>query len=589
MPLGEDLTSWRLWWDFNHDAHLPLVVAEAAQPKTGADEFFLGATRAKEVQSMRPSRAVMVQDVLPALRQAIVSGPAEVTAAALLAMARAGLDHPDFSRVEEISKRLGDGDQSVRECAALALGLTGDSEAFALLSSTLRGKATPMHRKGAEISTRTRAFAAYGLGTLAREAGTTKQKAFVFDELDRVLKDDAVDREVRVAALQAVSLLDLEGRGGGGYQGARLLDRVLARLDGMLTLASSRAERDVQSQVPVAIARLLGPGHRRTPRYRKRFAAILSGRRADGRRLSKVPHEVSQSCALAIGQMLGSGRGDADVVVGRADIQKVLLDVWRSHKDAQTRNFAMLALGKLGGEENRRALLRTFRRASSAVERPWCALALGLLAGEHRLRTGETDRYVVDRLEESFAKTKNPEAAGAMAVALGLAHADGARNVLMERLRRGASKPQLAAAVSDALSMLGDAGGCDSLRKLLSDCDRQPELYGHVGAALGRLGDAEIANELAVRLSAGEANRAMQVAIANALADVGDRRQVGRLVRVAGDRSRSAITRVGAVRALSGILRRGSARWNTPLRANINYRSVVASLTDRNAGVLDLR
>lgn len=578
MPIGEDLTSWRLWWEYNQDSHLPRIVEQLTAPTTGSDEFFLGATRSSR-RDLRPSAQALAVDVLPALRRAIENGPTEVTASALLALGSVGAHSREFDRIELIGRHLSAAQQTVRENAALALGLTGDLRALERLRATLRG----------DGSDRTRAFAAYGLGMLGRELDDTRHKGRVFDELERVLVEepDERDREVRIAALHAVGMLRIDSD---SYAGTRLLDRVLARLDALLADEGRNGEADdLRAHCPTAIARLIGPDHRRSPRYRQHFAALLAGRKADGRRRAKVEHELAQTCALALGQLVGAGRDEDDVVVGRDDVQALLFDTWKSHKDAQTRAFAMLALGRLGGEQTRTQLIRTFHRASSAIEQPWCALALGLLSGETQRRTGAPDRLIVQMLEDAFEDAKNPEAAGALAVALGLSGADRVQDELVERLRNSAAKPVLAMSLCDSLAMIGDRQGTPQVRAFLGECDRLPELVGKAGETLGRLGDDEVANDFAARFVDGEANVSMQVAIADALSEIGDKRQVETLVALLDDVQRSAVTRAGAARALGGIARRGAMRWNTPLRANANYRADATTLCDRRSGVLDLR
>ena len=61
------------------------------------------------------------------------------------------------------------------------------------------------------------------------------------------------------------------------------------------------------------------------------------------------------------------------------------------------------------------------------------------------------------------------------------------------------------------------------------------------------------------------------------------------LLALLDDPKQSATVRAGAAQALGGIADHQHFRWNTPLRANTNYRAAVATLTDRFQGVLDLR
>tara|TARA_R110002072_G_scaffold25443_6_gene85087 strand:+ start:24521 stop:26236 length:1716 start_codon:yes stop_codon:yes gene_type:complete len=571
-----------LWWDFNQDSHLRQKQL-AGPTATGSDDFYLGATRATRRPVLLPDRAVVIADVLPALRQAVASGPREVTASALLALGRIGLDHPEFEVFDVIVARLQDSDQVIRETAALALGLAGhtDTRSLDVLGAIVLDEDTARVARKAASNDRTRSFAAYGIGLLAKNSSVTATKHSAFEVLSQVLADQGENsRDVRVAAVQAMSLLDIDHH---KYAGAKLQRDVLACLDRYMRAEVGRGDREVQAHCPTAIARLVVDDRVQRERYQCRLASVLAGRSYDGSKRRRSHHALAQSCALALGQMVQSGSHGSDVCI------KTLLDAWHGHKDAQTRSFSMLALGQIGGKESRRALLREFRRASASIERPWCALALGLLAADHYRETGAVDALVVEELRREFARAKNPQAVGALAIGLGLAHADKSMPALKRRLRMNLAKGELAASICEALAMIGELRARETLHLVIEECDRRPQLLQKASIALGHLGDEKVAEALAKRLSDGESNYAMQVALATALAEVGDRRQVGPLLQVLVDTSRSAVTRAGAARALGGIADRRSLRWNTPLRSNTNYRANVATLTDRSSGVLDLK
>lgn len=588
IPIGPDMTTWQHWWDFNQDRHLPFEVSHAVQ--TGSDDFFLGATRKAAVPAGAVDAARVRDEVLPALRRAVDSGLRDVTANSLIALARIGLDHPDWTVTDVIAARLGDEDQRVRETAALALGLAAhtDGRRRLQLVSILRDNAAGRALVGREVSDRTRSFAAYGLGLLASRTDKSATKRAVFEALAGVLQDESiVARDVRIAALQAIGLLDIDRK---SYRGARLAAEVLATLEAFFAKDRGVGEQQVQAHCPTAIARMLGRDDPGAERHKERFAAILEGKGFDGRKSRrKVQHAVAQSCALALGQLVRPDE-DGDVAQNRdVRFSEVLRATWKTHKDAQTRNFAVLALGQIGGAENRAFLLKAVDRASRNIEQPWCALALGLCAEQRQRETGAVDTFVAETLMRCFERAKNPEAVGALAIALGLSGSDASRAKLAKALSRNVGKDVAPAAICQALSML-DAGASQvELRKALDKCDRRPELYEEATRALGRLGDDEIAEALLQRLVRGEANYGMQLALATALADVGGAAQVAPLVDIVADASRSAVTRAGAARALGGIVDRKPTRWNTLLRENANYRAAVATLTDGSGGVLDLR
>ncbi|HEB52441.1 MAG TPA: hypothetical protein ENI87_04195 [bacterium] len=575
-PLVADLTTWRQWWAFNHDAYL-LPRATSASVRTGASDFYLGATRRPPRVTSganAPTRAVVVGDVLPALRAAVTAGPRDVIASGLLALGRIALDHPGFRTFDVIAARLRDEDQRVRETAALALGLAGrtDPRCLATLRDVLHDAAN---------GDRTRSFAAYGLGLLAHRSAAVQDQRDVFEVLDHVLREQqGAARELRVAVVQAMGLLSIDDH---TYEGARLLREAVTALERTMTSGGRRGEVEVLAHCPTALARLLSREHYLAHRCKRRMAALLGGRSPETGLRQRVPHALAQSCALALGRLV---RADAACDVG---VRRALVDAAREHKDAQTRYFAVIALAQIGGDDTRELLLRWFRRSNHSVARAWYALALGVLGDGHYARTGVPDVLVVEALERSFRSSKNPETVGAIAVALGLSHADRAAQRLAQRLLDHRAKEAMAAALCDALSLVGGGSAREALAVVVAECDRRPLLFEHAGKALARLGDPEVGERMLRRFALGEPNYAMQIALTEVLAAAGDRRHVAKLVEVLADPSRSAVTRASAARALGDIADGTDGRWNTPLRRNVNYRANVATLTDRQAGVLDLR
>jgi len=586
-PLGEDLTTWQQWWDFNQDGFLRLRDREG-EAATGTSAFYLGSSR-RTAAPAAADRPLVVDKVLPTLKRAVDNGPRNVTSAGMLALARIGVDHPDFRLFDVFVERLDDGDQTTRETAAVAIGLAGhtDPRSVDQLTGLLRDDSFGRRAAGGEVEDRTRSFAAYGLGLLAHRSDAVRTKRRAFEALRDVLLDDDVrSRDVHVATLQAIGLLDIDQS---SYDGMKLASEVLTCLDEYFTDDRGAGEQNVQAHCPTAIARLLGRDHERADRYKQRFAAVLEGRSFDGKKRRRYGHAVAQSCALALGQLVkpnesGDAKADPDV-----RYSELLLDTWHDHKDAQTRNFAMLALGQIGGAANRDALLREFRRASTNIEQPWCALALGLCSASRFERTGDVDAMVVETLEKQFLRGKNPQAVGALAIGLGLCHEAGAGEKVLERLNDAVGREQMAEAMCESLALLGTVGAREALYEVVRESDRRPQLLQKAATALGRLGDPLIGDMLVRRLSDHEANYAMQQAISAALIDVGGQQQIEPLLAVIDDQSRSAAVRASAAKALGGIVDMRVLPWNTPLRANANYRANVATLTDRSAGVLDLR
>lgn len=575
MPLEDDETTWPRWWDLNGDDFLGQGLANT--PQTGADTFYLGTRRREQGGRRRlPDARVIETSVLPALRAALAgSNDRELGAACLLALARIGAQRAPFALGEVFVAYLTAPDQVVRETAALALGLAGGRDGYrqSLLASLAADDEVGRRLAGGPVRERTRAFAAYGLGLAANATDSVAAKERAFAALAALLEVDA-GREVKVAALHAIGLLQLDGR---AYGEVRLQQQALETLADFLRRDVVGTERIVQAHCPTAMARLLPRGSALARRYAAVFAAELAGRS----RTERHDHMVAQSCALALGRIVAAD-GAADDT--DAPFRQTLLDTWRGHKDPQTRYFAMLALGRIGGDGTRELLLREFDRANRTQQKPWCALALGLLAHERAV----PDRLLVDTLTAALRANKEPGLCGALAVALGLARATEAAPLLRERLLANQQQDQLAAHLCDALALLGDGQSVGVLRQVLDGAKRRPELLEAAATALGRLGDGEVGSRLAAMLAA-DGSHEERAAAARALALVGDERVLPALLATLASPAAADGVRAHAATVLGAIADARQKPWCQPLASDANYRAAVATLTDRSSGVLDRR
>ena len=163
-PPETDVTTWDVWWEFNKDSFLSLKDAvDAGGPITGDEFFHLGNTRRATERGMRPTRAEALV-VLPTLKKAIDSGDnRDIASATMIAMAKIGQDHPDFTLRSVFEPRLRRGDQEVRETAALALGIAGQVSQgeLQLLAGLALENAEGRAAAGGSVNVRTRSFALY--------------------------------------------------------------------------------------------------------------------------------------------------------------------------------------------------------------------------------------------------------------------------------------------------------------------------------------------------------------------------------------------------------------------------------------------
>ena len=75
MQIGDDLTKWSFWWEFNKDPFIRLRDAVLqGGTQTGSDDFYLGSTRKSAARdSLRPTQEDIMGEILPALKKAIDS------------------------------------------------------------------------------------------------------------------------------------------------------------------------------------------------------------------------------------------------------------------------------------------------------------------------------------------------------------------------------------------------------------------------------------------------------------------------------------------------------------------------------------
>ena len=479
MVLGPDLSRWQYWWEHNREPYLRARVPDLDAPLTGSDGFFMGGSAKKAGRSVR--RKHVGRLALPELIALLESDRSQPTDVACLhAIARIGGHYRGRDVVDVLRPWVAASVQVVRENAVLALGITRSERAADVLIPVLRDSAEGRRLvKRSSVHERTRAFAAYALGMIARDSARVDFRLRVGEHLAATLAEPRRDAgDVRVATVFGLRVLH-DGEVARGDE-RRVLWLAVESLMSYYTGDFGKTEQALQAHVPPAVAALLGRGtsveHQRCKQV---FAAELTGK-------SGVPAMV-QSAAIALGAMASPAEVERD----DAGYSAALLRYATKGSDLQARFFAWIALAQIGGEDNRSQLLRAFPRANN-VARPWVALALGVLA--HDARKGREDQQPAD---ETIARTllaalednKNDDVRSALALALGLVGHRGALPALRKLLRRYAKRDELAGYVSLGLALLEDRKAADQIREILDQRDHRPELVRRTGVALAMLGD----------------------------------------------------------------------------------------------------
>ena len=128
--IGLDLTKWSFWWEFNKDPFIHLKDAiHSKGTQTGSDDFYLGSTRKSNSRdTLAPTKEDRL-NVLATLRRAMKStNNKDIISACMIAMAKIGMDHPEFKLKDVFKPYLKSLNQEVRETAALALGIAAQTE-----------------------------------------------------------------------------------------------------------------------------------------------------------------------------------------------------------------------------------------------------------------------------------------------------------------------------------------------------------------------------------------------------------------------------------------------------------------------------
>lgn len=590
--IDEDLTTWNFWWEFNKDPFIRLRdTVLSGGPQTGSDDFYLGATRRSTAKdSLRPTQEQIMGEILPALKKAIDStDQRDINSSCMVAMAKIGKDHPDFKLVDVFTPRLKKADQEVRESAALAIGIAaiaGESEVDLLCGLALdkeKGRAAT----GGPVDDRTRAFSLYGLGLTAHMTTNAEIKKRAFETMKAVLSDEqAANRNLKVAAINGMSILNI---GVGSDAEKALLDEVVAALESYYMKPLGSGEQLIQAHCANAIAKLLGRDHAKAEYYKELFAADLQ----DKGKTKRASNDIPRSCAQALAILARPWDDKDEKNSPDAKYSKLLLETWRNHKDLQTRNFALLGLGQIGGKMNREALLKEYDAGNTDQQKPWAALALGVYSYnlyEEQKKQGnvEPETFIGETLAKTLKDAKNVSLTGALAIALGLNQHKDAADEMRRRMLDNIAKEDMAGYLCIGLALMNDTASVEDINRVVKDAIRRPTLLQQAAVALGKLGDKKVAETLQGLLTDGEPNLAKLSAIASALGFIGDARTIEPLKAMLFNDKLGELSRAFAAVALGGVADKEMLPWNSKIGVNINYRAAVEVLTNSRSGILDI-
>ncbi len=578
-----NFNSWQVWWEFNKDPFIRLKDAiHSREATTGSDEYFMGPTRrVSSSDTAKPSDSDIIETILPALKRALdTTDQRDITGACMIAMAKIGKNHPKFDLLPIFTKTMVTFDQEIRETAALAMGISQMTDAIEPLRHLALGDADGRKLVDkAEVDTRTRSFAVYGMGLIAHKTANVAHKRTTLETMAKILRNDRqMDRNILVAAVNTIGLLNPDRQKEGDPNS--VLNKALDELDHFYAKKLGRGRELIQSHVPPAVSKLLGRGREgRRVAYKNLYRKELTSGK-------KRSNDVYRASAIGLGQLALPREQDAKEGI----YSKALLDYFKKGKDQQARYYALMSLGQIGGNTNSFELLKVLSKGKKALERPWAALALGVMCF-HKFEADESasaETTIGDAMLKQFRGVKTPQSRSAFAIALGLARYHDAASDLVSTLLLKKHQDEFAGYLCIGLALMDYKKAKPQIHEICRMAVRRPVLLQQAAVALGKLGDRSVTDTLTNMLSQESTNLAKLSAIAGALGFIGDRRTIKPLVKMLFNEDLGDLSRAFAAVALGGVADKEPLPWNSKIARNMNYRAVVETLTGAGTGVLDI-
>ncbi len=524
---AEGFERWEFWWGYNRVPFLELKNRiHRIGESTDSLIYYLGRADKNNIKDTTlATESLLSQKIIPSLTKAMDDSFFDVRAAAVIALGKTG----SKKEIPSILKGLQDESKQVRESSALALGILSEPESVDHLVSILND--TPEGKKllgRGNILNRTRAFSAIALGLIGRES--EKGRKAVIPHLFAALMRNEPQRDVPVCVVTALGI--------------------------------SKAKEAVHRLVEVV--KDYG-----TDSLLRAHAIVALGRIGD---TSVIPilqkclrdkhTEVRRSAVLALG-ILTEDTDPASITYLRNEVE--------NGRDSQTKNWAMIALGKIGGPEARQILLRSFDRQQKS-SKAFAALALAI-HGRNR-KNSEDGKYI----HQAFSKMKGDSARAGLAIAMGLMNYQPAKRDLTD-LMSGKGDPDLRGYCAVALGLLNAHEAIPQIKKALS-LRIDPDFQRSAATALGLMGDRSVVDQLTRIIRTAKTEYEISSATL-ALGLIGDISAVDPLIDTMEDKVDVVdLARANATTALGIVGDRRSLPALHVVAVDCNYRSLVDSLSE---------
>ena len=619
---GPDLTVWQFWWAFNKEPYLNLKShINSGVVVTGSDEYYLGqGEHDQSKDTLRVSEATIRDVIVPELLDALKKENSnDIQSSCMVALAKIGEAKGEDGTSEvwkqitsEIKKHLTSSSQELSETAAVSLGIMANRENIELLAAVLENDQSRLRALGVEqngnVSVRTRAFAAYGLGLIGYKASNDDRMA-INATLRKILDGEGksmATRDIQVACLTSIGLSpiaqnesDNKAEELGKVKAPESLSSRQDQLRYLLSYYADEAGNNylIRAHAPTAMARLLSAGDLPAGfAFRDLVANTLMQTLSKD---SKAQDALQQSAALALGVI-----GDSDEDPVDKAIRASLMNVKEDLADQQVRNFALIALAQASGragqgagdpiygvntkdkKENARTfLLNELGKGKSAVK-PWSGLAIAVMEREldDAKQASSSDAKLA--LRSALIESKSPVDLGAFAIACGIVKDLGAKDKLIKNLD-DVRDIEARGYTAIGLGLMNEKSAIGPIQEIVKKSKYQAELLKSAAIGLGLLGDKQLVPDL-VEMLATSAGLSSQAAISSALGFIGDSRSVDPLIKLMKNQEYTALARAFGAVALGIIADKELFPWNSKISVNSNYRANTPSLTDGKGGILDI-
>ena len=529
--------SWSAWWFFNDDKYLNLKAKiRADENETDNADIFAG-DYDSTVETTRVNAKTIREKINPVLKLALKDKYYDTRAAALIALGKTGED----DALAEFETLTNDTDKRVRESSFLAMGILGNKAAIPTLIEVMNDtkKARKMVGRPNGVLTRTRSFAALAIGLIGSRHADLSDTQAVSALVDMIKSKEKTHRDLKICPIVALGLMRSK--------------------EAVPFLVKFFQDRKNQSWERAYAATSLGKIGDPTA-----VKPLLKG-------LSDKQNAVIQSSAIALGIIAKPGN---------ADVTKALQKQVKSGADLGAKNFSIIALGEIGGLDNRNYLARLIKKGNS-FKRTFSALGLAVYMSKNH---GDPEKdEICKNLLKYFNAEKNPDIRGANAIAMGIMKYAEAGPSILAALKKG-GQASLRSNLCISMGLMGYEEGIKEVRNTVRD-KGDIDLRRNAAIALGLLGDRDALKVLEDEISDSSKSKAVHGAVTQGLGFIGDVSAVPTLVKFVRDSKKfQDVTRAFAAVAL-GLL---GDKDNIPVIAKISENNNYLTRTDAIGEVLTI-